>query len=129
VIFRALIIGIAAAALGGVVIRGLEKIGRFGVVLMPAVGLGIGSAIHAGLGSGSVWSVALAGMLAYAAAMSTHIPSAYGMFRQEFGGPVVVSALLSIITSLKYPLSVSSQFGFYCLMLILAIVGAGWSAA
>jgi hypothetical protein len=127
-IFRTLVIGIAVTAMGGVVIRGMEKLGRFGVIFMPAVELGIGSAVHAALGRSSVWSIALAGVLTYTAAMSTHIPSAYGMFRREFGGTVVRSLVLSVMASLRYPLSVSSQFGFYCLMLILSIVGAGCGA-
>jgi hypothetical protein len=92
VTFRVLITGIASVAVGGLVIRSLEKLGRFGVILMPAVGLGIGSAVRAAFGTTELWiiPVALSIVFTYAAAMSTHIPSTYRMFRQEFGGTVRV---------------------------------------
>jgi hypothetical protein len=121
--------GIVTLVIGSTIARGIEKLGRFGVVFMPAVGLGVGFAIRAASGSNGVWFQAFAALLAYAVAMSTHIPSEYEMFRHEFGAPVVRSALLSFTVSLKYPIEVSRQFPFYGVMLILSIIAASLGAS
>jgi hypothetical protein len=117
-----------AGVIGGLAARGLEKLGPFGVALMPGVGLGVGYVVRSALCSSSVWSVAFAAALAFLADMSTHVPSAYQMFHREFGAPPVRSALLSITVAIKYPVEASRQFPFYGFMLALSIVGAGWRA-
>jgi hypothetical protein len=128
VIFGVIIISITGPVIGGIAIRCMEKSGKYGVIFMPLIGLGIGIAIHAACGS-SRWSGFAAAIIAYLAAMATHVPSAYEMFRQEFGGSVARSLILSVAPSMKYPLMVSGQFGFYFLMLVLSIIGAVWCAA
>jgi hypothetical protein len=128
VIFGVIIISIAGPVIGGLAIRRMEQSGKYGVVFMPLVGLAIGVAIHAACGS-SGWSGFAAAIIAYLAAMATHVPSAYEMFRQDFGGSPARSLFLSVATSMKYPLIVSGQFAFYFLMLALSIAGAVWSAA
>jgi len=84
VIFGVIIISITGPVIGGIAIRRMEKSGKYGVVFMPLIGLGIGIAIHAACGS-SGWSGLAAAIIAYLAAMATHVPSAYEMFRQDFG--------------------------------------------
>lgn len=127
-IFGVIIISIAGPVLGGFAIRRMEQSGKYGVVFMPLIGLAIGIAIHATCGS-SGWFGFAAAIIAYPAAMATHVPSACGMFRQDLGGSPARSLILSVATSMRYPLIVSSQFAFYFLMLALSIAGAVWSAA
>ena len=55
--------------------------------------------------------------------------AALTVFRKELEGRFSQSVFLSIAVSLKYPLAVSRRFGFYFLMLILAVIGAAWNGA
>lgn len=123
-----LTVGFLASLLCGLLIRGLEKTGQFGIVLMPVVGYGIGTVIRATAGQPHFVFGLVAVGCAFLAAMLTHVPSAYQMFRQEFGGPRVRSLLLSLTTSLNYPIDVSRHFPFYGLMLISSLAVAGWRA-
>jgi len=84
-VLAVIIISIMGPVIGGLAIRRMEKSGKYGVVFMPLIGLGIGIAIRAAWGSGG-WPGVAAAIIAYLAAMATHVPSAYEMFRQDFGG-------------------------------------------
>lgn len=125
---RVLSAGLVACILGGTLIRGLEKLGHFGIVFMPAVGYGIGAVIRTSAGHSYAVLGALAVISAFVAAMLTHVPSSYSMFRKEFGGPPVRSLLLSLTESLNYPFEASKRYPFYGLMLLLSLAAAGWQA-
>ena len=123
-----LIAGLVACILGGALIRGLEKFGHFGILFIPMVGYGIGAVVRASAGQSHFILGPVAVVLAFIAAMLTHVPSSYGMFRTEFGGPPVRSLLLSLTESLNYPIEASRRYPFYGLMLLLCLAAAGWRA-
>jgi hypothetical protein len=129
VLIVVLAVGLLASVLGGSLIRGLEKIGHFGILALPFVGYGIGSVIRATAGQPHFLFGLVAVGCAFSAAMLTHVPSAYQVFRREFGGPPLRSLLLSLTTSLNYPIEVSRHLPFYGVMLLLSLAAAGWRAA
>lgn len=124
-----LLVGLAACVVGGALTRGLEKLGHVGILFMPAVGYGIGAVLRTSAGHSFAMLGPLAVLSAFVAAMLTHVPSSYSMFRNEFGGPPVRSLLLSLTESWKYPIEAAKGYPLYGLMLLLSIAAAGWKAA
>jgi len=94
---------------------------------MPVVAYGIGFCIGRTAINSRFGAVLLTLIATYSAAALTNVPSSYEMFKSTAGN-WWLALLISFPASAFYPLFVSSQSGFYALMLLLSFVG-GWRGA
>jgi len=128
-VWRNLLVGFLAVILGSVLIGLLEMGPPLAIVLMPGVGFLIGYCLKAATDMPSRIQLPLAALAAYSAAMFSHLPAAWDLFRHDFGLAPMRSAFQSLDTCIGYPLQAMRVSPFYGVMLgvsIMAAMAACW---
>src|SRR5690349_6029869 len=123
-IWRNLLVGFLAAILGSVLIGLLEMGPQLAIILMPGVGFLIGYCLKRATDKPSWIQLPLAALATFAAAMLSHLPAAWDLYRHDFGLAPARSAFQALDTSIGYPLQAMRGSPLYGVMLALSIIAA-----